>query len=96
VATQPKYETEFRGRKIRMVGPHPAVRVARDDPAMAIAFTKRYVTIHRLIASEMLGRWVTSQDRVSHRDGNVWNWDPSNLVITTLPPSRYRLTGWGK
>jgi hypothetical protein len=49
------------------------------------------INIHRLVAREMYGEPLTKK-RVYWRDGNVWNWDPSNLEVVdaTKPLEKYQ------
>jgi hypothetical protein len=47
----------------------------------AIADARGYVSIHRLVASEARGRWVTRGEGVRPIDGDPWNWAPSNLQV---------------
>jgi hypothetical protein len=42
-----------------------------------------YVQEHRLVAEEMLGRWLESSEVVHHIDGDKTNNDPSNLEVMT-------------
>ena len=72
----PRSDFSFRGRPVVVCGGLPAVRWPTHPLARA-----GLVALHRLIASEMLGRALTRQERVRWRDGNVWNWDPSNLEV---------------
>ncbi len=41
------------------------------------------VRIHRLVASEKLGRPLSAQEHTHHKDGNLYNWHPDNIVVTT-------------
>lgn len=65
----------------------PAVLAAPSARERAIADGRGYVSIHRLVASEALGRWVTRGEVVQVIDGNLWNWAPSNLRIRPLAAS---------
>lgn len=38
---------------------------------------------HRVVAEQMIGRSLTSDDHVHHKDGNKHNNDPSNLEVMT-------------
>lgn len=45
------------------------------------------VYVHRIIASEKLGRWIQSHEHIHHIDGNKSNNHPENLAI--LSPSEH-------
>lgn len=62
----------------------PSILVAATEPAHALADARGYVSIHRLIASETLGRWVTRGEAVRVVDGDPWNWTPNNLRVVAL------------
>jgi len=92
----PSSGSTFRGRAVVLNG-SPSILVERTDPAYAIANRRGYVSIHRLVASEALGRWVTRGEAVTPIDGDPWNWRPANLRVrplgASLPPAR---RGWRK
>lgn len=83
---------EFRGRPVVLQGQTPAILTRPYEASRVLADRRGYVAIHRLIASETLGRWVTRHEAVRHRDGNCWNWHPSNLLVeplaASLPPGK--------
>lgn len=74
------YEVVLRART-------PAFLAAHSARERVIADRRGYVSIHRLIASEALGRWVTRTEVVRAIDGNLWNWDPRNLQVRPLAAS---------
>jgi hypothetical protein len=82
----------FRGREVVLRGAAPSIRVELVDRGMPIADRRGYVSIHRLVASESLGRWITRGEAVTPIDGDPWNWTPSNLRVrplaASLPPAR--------
>jgi hypothetical protein len=82
----------FDGREVVLRGTAPTVYVEPEDVARAIADRRGYVSIHRLVASRGLGRWVTRSEAVVAIDGDPWNWALSNLRIrplgASLPPAR--------
>lgn len=43
------------------------------------------VRIHRVVASEMLGRYLESDEHVHHKDDNPLNWRRSNLEVKPRP-----------
>lgn len=42
----------------------------------------RDMRVHRAVASAMMGRDLTQDEDVHHRDGNKFNFDPDNLRVT--------------
>lgn len=62
----------------------PSVLVTAIEPTHVLADARGYVSIHRLIASETLGRWVTRGEAVRVIDGDPWNWAPGNLRVVAL------------
>ena len=77
----PKAGVEFRGHAVVLRGRSPTVRLAPDAPAYVLADRRGYVSIHRWIASETEGRWLTRHEVVQVLDGNPWNWAPPNLRV---------------
>jgi hypothetical protein len=64
--------------------------VAPDDPfACMRKLPTCYVFEHRLVMARMLGRPLTDNESVHHRDGNRQNNDPTNLELW----SRYQPSG---
>lgn len=58
-----------------------------------------YVRLHRLIMEQMIGRFLTKDEVVHHKDDNTFNNHPDNLEIMSLPEhtghhSRKGDTGW--
>jgi hypothetical protein len=68
-------------------GTSPTFLAAPTAPERAIADRRGYVSIHRFVASEQLGRWVTRGEAVVVIDGDPWNWHPSNLRVRPLAAS---------
>jgi hypothetical protein len=83
----PRSGIEFRGREVVLRGRTAAIHVESATAEHAIADARGYVSIHRLVASEALGRWVTRAEVVSAIDGDPWNWDPRNLRVRPLAAS---------
>lgn len=54
--------------------------VCPDHPR---ATKNSYVLLHRLIVENELGRFLTKDEIVHHKDGNKKNNDPSNLEVMT-------------
>jgi hypothetical protein len=79
----PSSDVEFRGRAIVLRARTPAIHV-KEHP---LADARGYVSIHRLVASEVLGRWVTRGEAVKPIDGDPWNWAASNLRVQPLAAS---------
>lgn len=50
-------------------------------PEHPYADANGYVFEHRLVCENLLGRYLTDEEIVHHRDGNRLNNDPSNLFI---------------
>lgn len=79
------------GRSVASNG-YILVRVGTGHP---LADVRGYAYEHRLVASASLGRWLTPDEQVHHRDGNKQNNAPGNLEV--LPESwhrvRHRSTG---
>jgi hypothetical protein len=76
----PSSGVDFRGAPVVLRGRTPAVRA----PKHVLADTRGYVSIHRLIASEARGRWLSRHEGVQLVDGDPWNWSPSNLRVVAL------------
>lgn len=53
------------------------------DPSHPMANRSGKVYIHRLVASQKVGRKLASIEHVHHIDGNKLNNSPSNLLVTT-------------
>jgi hypothetical protein len=70
--------THWRGRKITY-GIYPQVHW----PQHPMSWKSGSIRIHRIIASESLGRVLTQNEHVHHDDQDRCNWDASNLVLTT-------------
>lgn len=83
----PSSGSTFRGHDVVLRAHTPAFLAAPGAHERAIADARGYVSIHRLIASETLGRWVTRAEVVRPIDGNLWNWDPANLRVRPLAAS---------
>jgi len=97
---QPRHDATFRGRPV-VVGPggFPSIRWPEHPLARELATggppgapERGVINIHRLVASEMHGRALTRKEHVRWRDGDVWNWDPSNLVVARAdePLAKYQ------
>lgn len=88
----PSSGSTFRGRDVVLRGTAPSILVEPEARERAIADRRGYVSIHRLVASEALGRWLTRAEAVTPIDGDPWNWDPRNLRVrplaASLPPAR--------
>lgn len=88
----PSSGSTFEGREVVLRGTAPTVYVEPNRPERAIADRRGYVSIHRLVASRTLGRWVTRGEAVTPIDGDPWNWNPRNLRVrplaASLPPAR--------
>ena len=55
---------------------------AVDHPSLQNLKPKhRYILNHRLVMEAKLGRYLTSDEFVLHKDGNNTNDDPENLVL---------------
>jgi hypothetical protein len=52
-----------------------------NDPSHPLANKSGKVYVHRIVASEMLGRWILPEEHVHHIDGNKRHNDPENLQI---------------
>lgn len=68
----PNYKCFFRGYGVTTSGGYPAI--CFGTPAST-------VRIHRLLMEEKVGRRLSYNEDVHHIDGDVWNWDVSNLII---------------
>jgi hypothetical protein len=51
------------------------------DTSCPLSNSNGYVYYHRYVASNKIGRWLTSDEHVHHIDGNKTNNDPNNLMI---------------
>jgi hypothetical protein len=83
----PSSGSTFRGHAVVLRARTPAFLAAPGARERAIADRRGYVSIHRLVASEALGRWVTRTEVVRAIDGDLWNWDPRNLAVRPLAAS---------
>lgn len=63
----------------RTITEHGYVLVRRPDHPDADV--RGYIYEHRLIAEQMIGRRLLSEEQVHHRDGDKQNNDPSNLEV---------------
>ena len=59
------------------------IRIVKGHKYWYRCIKREPVFIHRIIAEELIGRPLTSDDIVHHLDGDSLNNDPSNLVVTT-------------
>lgn len=66
----------FRGRNIHITDKYPAVSWPGHPMSMGAGTTY----IHRIVAYEKYDE-IPNGYHVHHVDGDVWNWDPSNLVL---------------
>lgn len=80
----PRSGIDFRGKPVVLRARIPSILVTPHEPAYALADARGYVSIHRLIASETQGRWLTRGEAVRVVDGDPWNWQPSNLRVVAL------------
>lgn len=69
----------WRGRKIYYSDKYPEVYW----PQHPISRSAGIVRIHRVVAYEITGGYLTAADHVHHKDENPLNWSPENLEITT-------------
>lgn len=69
----------WRGRPVDYSYPYP--RIYWPEHPLAIA---GMVKIHRVVASEMLGRPLTPEDHVHHVNENKLDWRRSNLEVTNI------------
>lgn len=46
--------------------------------------------IHHIIAEEMLGRPLTSEDRIRFKDGNRANLEPDNILVSEKKTSKVK------
>lgn len=58
-------------------------RVLLVDGYIWISESGRNYALHRRMMEQELGRGLTPEEIVHHKDGNTFNNDPSNLVLTT-------------
>jgi len=57
--------------------PHPQAEERGDRK-------RKYVYLHRAVLENELGRYLKDGEEVDHKDGDVTNNDPSNLVLRHL------------
>lgn len=57
--------------------PHPQAESRGDRK-------RKYVYLHRAVLENELGRYLKPGEEVDHKDGDVTNNDPSNLVLRHL------------
>jgi HNH endonuclease len=62
------------------------IRVGVEHP---LADCRGYAYEHRVIASDKLGRLISSSEQVHHIDGNKTNNHPDNLEVLTVQQHRY-------
>lgn len=65
------------GRSVASNG-YVLIRVGTDHP---LADVRGYAYEHRVIMSEMIGRWLEPGEQVHHLDGNKENNAPENLLL---------------
>uniref|UniRef100_A0A6M3LZ09 Putative homing endonuclease n=1 Tax=viral metagenome TaxID=1070528 RepID=A0A6M3LZ09_9ZZZZ len=59
------------------------VKLIPDHPYFAMAFKNGYILEHRLIMAQQMGRLLTKNEIVHHRDRNKINNIPDNLKLVT-------------
>ena len=67
------------GRTVASNG-YVLIRVGIDHP---LADVRGYAYEHRLVMSEMIGRWLGAGEQVHHLDGNKENNTPGNLALAS-------------
>lgn len=65
-------------------------RVILKMPGHPLANHLGYVYEHRLIASLAIGRWLHPYEYVWHRDHDLGNNTPENLVVVITKGKKYR------
>lgn len=71
----------WRGRRVLYSERYPRV----CWPEHPMASKNGLIRIHRIIASEIIGRSLNKTEHVHHLDGDPMNWSKDNLVILTQP-----------
>ena len=68
------------------------IKVAKDDPFYAMTNNHGYIAEHRLVVAKYLGRCLTREEQVHHKDWDKENKSIPNLFLTdnTLHPRGYR------
>lgn len=62
------------------------------EPKHPLANKSGKVYLHRVVASEKIGRWLTTEEHVHHIDGNKTNNSPENIMILTA--SEHSILEW--
>ena len=71
-----------RGNKLKRLKPREHYGKSKN-PYMRIHINNQYILVHRLVASVMKGKPLTSEEYVNHKDGITTNNAISNLEIVT-------------
>lgn len=77
------FEFQKAGRVPRIDGGY--VQFWTPEHPSAQGRRSKYVAEHRLVMERMLGRYLTEDESVHHRDGNRGNNDPANLELWCRP-----------
>lgn len=66
-----------------LVGGYYVVYLSKDSPYVSMAWKSGYISEHRLVMAQKIGRLLTKDDIVHHRDGVRTNNTLNNLVLVT-------------
>ena len=66
-------------------------RLSTLMPEHPYANANGYVRNSRLIVEKKLGRFLKSEEVIHHKDGNIMNEDPDNLILCTNDSEHQRL-----
>lgn len=58
-------------------------RLTENEGYPMIAFGDKRMYLHRIVAEMIIGRELTSDDIIHHKDENKWNCNPDNIEVVS-------------
>ena len=81
-----EYNNNWRGGRIQTAHGYILIRVGLGHP---LADCRGYAYEHRLVVSQILGRWIKPNEKVHHKDTNRLNNIAENLLIVSSNAEHY-------